>query len=693
MEGIVTLIRRLLPEEKQRMKHKKSKRMDWVQLCPFCETWVGSLVEHVKSAHSDKNSRQIRTQCPYEDCGKMVVDIKNHMRMVHQKIRNFSCEECHATFPSNYQTIKHVESVHDNTKVKCEECDGLFKTNTLNGHVRRVHRGIKPSIPCTEGNCEKAFGSAADLERHVLGVHMKWKAPCPECGKKIRMETLVKHIKTAHKGMHKFKCQQCGQGFHNQKGLDHHVRVKHQGTFLHCKATLESGAECGKIIYSEEGLINHIQCKHMDGHAVCPQCSTAVFPCYLPHHITTVHNNQGSAECVVKGCGVWLSDYSEQRQHIDTVHQALGLEWCHVCSQVVLQLLEHNKIHHEAELPFQPVYGVCVGIQCTWQDCAFMANGETHLARHVKERHQKIEAVKCEECGKKVRNMEEHLNVIHDRVKSIPCDLCEKFFSTEKKKNTHRRVHSKMKETCKQCGTTVTNLRQHERFVHEKDLPFHCKEIGCETKFTSNCSLKKHFNSVHQMMREKCPICQKLVGSLKKHTQIVHDKIREYQCPECQKFFQTRTHVKNHYNRVHMGLKEQCPDCNKMVQDVRTHVNFVHKKVANFPCDQCNTKCVSSTALKKHTLSVHMKDYTECPTCGISVPSAHIGQHIQRNHRNVALDNFSCRECERTFPSSSELTMHIMMIHLELKEHCSICGQMTSNLKNHSLYGNCVGGN
>ena len=94
-----------------------------------------------------------------------------------------------------------------------------------------------------------------------------------------------------------------------------------------------------------------------------------------------------------------------------------------------------------------------------------------------------------------------------------------------------------------------------------------------------------------------------------------------------------------------------------------------------------------------HLVYIHMKDYIDCPTCGISVPSAHIGQHIQRNHRNVALDNFLCRQCERTFPSSSELTMHIMMIHLELKEHCTICGQMTSNLKNHSLYGNCVGGN
>ena len=71
--------------------------------------------------------------------------------------------------------------------------------------------------------------------------------PCPECVKKCRIETLVKHIKTVHKKIHNIKCRQCGQGFHTKKQIEKHVRVKHQGTFLQCRATAkETGGECGK---------------------------------------------------------------------------------------------------------------------------------------------------------------------------------------------------------------------------------------------------------------------------------------------------------------------------------------------------------------------------------------------------------------------------------------------------------------
>ena len=47
---------------------------------------VGTLVDHVKSHHPERDHRQIRTQCPYVECARLVVDIKNHIRMVHKKV-------------------------------------------------------------------------------------------------------------------------------------------------------------------------------------------------------------------------------------------------------------------------------------------------------------------------------------------------------------------------------------------------------------------------------------------------------------------------------------------------------------------------------------------------------------------------------------------------------------------------------
>jgi hypothetical protein len=47
---------------------------------------VGALVDHVKGHHADRDHRQIRTRCPYLECARLVVDIKNHIRMVHLKV-------------------------------------------------------------------------------------------------------------------------------------------------------------------------------------------------------------------------------------------------------------------------------------------------------------------------------------------------------------------------------------------------------------------------------------------------------------------------------------------------------------------------------------------------------------------------------------------------------------------------------
>ena len=151
--------------------------------------------------------------------------------------------------------------------------------------------------------------------------------------------------------------------------------MKHQEIFIYCRATVkEAGGECGKILYSDEGLIIHVQCKHMDGLDVCLpiECSIAVFPGYLAHHITSVHSNDAT---------------------------------------------EHNKVQHDARLHFQPVFGVCLGVRCDCKDCDFMANGEGQLGRHVYVKHQKIAIVKCAECGKSVKDYKKHVRVFHDKLR------------------------------------------------------------------------------------------------------------------------------------------------------------------------------------------------------------------------------------------------------------------------------------
>ena len=329
-KSLVSSIRRI--EEEERKKFKRGMELEWVQLCPYCDQWVGRLVEHVKSAHSEHNFRMIKTPCPYEKCGKTVVDIKNHIRLVHDKVRNFVCELCSAGFTSSYHLLKHTESVHTNLRVECNQCGKQFKSTTIDNHVKRVHQGIRPSYPCSVDDCQKIFGSKEDMKRHVLAVHMKFKVACPECGKKVRMEFLSGHIKKAHHDLHNIKCEECGKGFQNKKLLSAHIRARHIGYFFYCKAE-KRGKECGKILVSEKSLLKHVAARHVTPAEQCAECGEAVLPCYRAHHARYEHSRAPLFRCPVRGCRVTRSDCSALRDHVSTMHVFAQLHWCGDCQQ------------------------------------------------------------------------------------------------------------------------------------------------------------------------------------------------------------------------------------------------------------------------------------------------------------------------------------------------------------------------
>jgi len=126
-------------------------------------------------------------------------------------------------------------------------------------------------------------------------------------------------------------------------------------------------------------------------------------------------------------------------------------------------------------------------------------------------------------------------------------------------------------QTCPQCGVKVVSLKQHERIVHQKDLHIPCTEKDCKTMFVTIHHLKQHVKNVHEKAKLACPQCEVMLGvdNLKRHIRIVHEKRRDHICMECNKTFQTKTHLTNHELRVHRSMKEKCPDCGKFVQDVK----------------------------------------------------------------------------------------------------------------------------
>merc|ERR1719319_995635 len=656
--------------------------------CPECGKVCGDMVSHIKVNHKGMDWRGIKTPCPFDECGKVLVDIQNHIRLVHLKIKNFECDHCDSKFSNRYQVRNHINGVHSNVREKCPQCDTMLKITTLKMHIRNVHEGGNQKVDCKELDCTKSFGSNADLERHVVSVHMKIKAPCPDCGKRFRMETLANHIKTQHKGIYPYMCKQCDKGFQNLKHLHIHVRTRHYGVFVFCKALNAKGEVCGKKLFSEEGLQKHINVVHLkiktedSKDEICPECGVTVLPVNLQRHIDEVHSKISNKPCPMEDCGeIFTNKYNLQR-HVDKVHNKMTSgEWCDFCEEFKQDLKGHYKLVHMDHKR----------IPCSWPECTYQAKTPQYLEKHIKFVHERKTRVACDECGKSVRDLYDHKRSIHRRIDSHFCEECDKGFPTKSKLRYHvNKIHLQVRSTCDDCGAQVANLQQHKRFVHEKRMAAVCDVPGCDTTFANQLSKRKHMRNVHEGFRETCPECGKQVSALRSHIKKVHEKERPHECPECKKTFQTRTHLRNHLQRVHLGLRVKCEDCGKMVQDLRNHRNFVHLGVKNFPCDQCETRCVTSTALKLHILSVHLGVKEKCDICNKEVAPTFMKKHI-RDHIKTEEDKkpHICSQCDKAFTDPGSLKKHVLRTHLNQRAECPRCGLQTKDLYRHMKYTKC----
>ena len=64
--------------------------------------------------------------------------------------------------------INHIKVVHENIKeFNCLPCNKWFGSKSgMRSHVKRVHEDLKP-FRCD--SCNKCFTAKCDLDRHVIG--------------------------------------------------------------------------------------------------------------------------------------------------------------------------------------------------------------------------------------------------------------------------------------------------------------------------------------------------------------------------------------------------------------------------------------------------------------------------------------------------------------------------------------------
>ncbi|XP_055542770.1 uncharacterized protein LOC129728358 [Wyeomyia smithii] len=240
---------------------------------------------------------------------------------------------------------------------------------------------------------------------------------------------------------------------------------------------------------------------------------------------------------------------------------------------------------------------------------------------------------KCKNCFKNFQTgtiLRRHER-IHAEEKPFKCPFCNRGFNHETNYNQHKMRHIQQQsddlsnyacELCENHYTNAIDFRVHmaEHYPdnplytvktdilpkHLKDsssYPRPCEEPNCQYVALSYQLMWSHYRNHYKLY--KCQECDRMFATatiLRRHIDVVHQKVRKYQCEFCQKAFAYQHKYKEHVN-MHKGIKtRQCRYCAKCFthsSNLMIHER-IHTKIRPYECTTCGSSYVSSSALKKH---------------------------------------------------------------------------------------------
>ncbi|KAL7734829.1 hypothetical protein ACLKA6_011110 [Drosophila palustris] len=167
---------------------------------------------------------------------------------------------------------------------------------------------------------------------------------------------------------------------------------------------------------------------------------------------------------------------------------------------------------------------------------------------------------------------------------------------------------------------------------------------------------------------------------------------RQFVCPHCSKYFNTRSNLRAHI-RVHTGERpfacHICPKAFGLSHHLKDHI-LSHTGERRFPCPHCPKGFNKSTNLQTHLL-VHSGERPyickECPAT-FNHPS-----NLEKHSRlHSGKRPHQCPDCPKSFTRRQHLNSHILVHTGEHPYHCDICQRdfkSRPGLRNH-VCKNCV---
>ena len=226
----------------------------------------------------------------------------------------------------------------------------------------------------------------------------------------------------------------------------------------------------------------------------------------------------------------------------------------------------------------------------------------------------------------------------------------------------------------------ISTLRVHQRRIHINKTTHLCSI--CKNEFTAKGSLVKHIQMIHEKIRVKCTKCDATFSQnrhLNDHVKTYHSSlVQEYDCLVCETSFASKNNMKQHYEEMHQPKSTTCKTCGIIFgsnQKLKSHVNIVHEKIKPYKCNLCPGMYNQISEREAHIRRIHGEQNViyKCKECDHSYKSRKpLTKHIREVHKVTKM--FPCESCDKIFRFQSHFTIHVSLVHEGLKQFkCKQC--------------------